>query len=134
MKNWSNLPLSAAEHTLEEVVALGHPWDRHKIGMEVIARSSWRRGERYVLVAHYDTIGHAPRLGEGVECSGLGLGGSEWEVIAVAEGPFIADGQAYVEIRRPDGSIRIPLEPHRSPGGASPAALAALLRARIEGR
>lgn len=85
-RNWSN---STYPGTLDEAVAEVNA-DRHNrrfvqlIGLTVEGRLH-RAGERHTLTPAYNSVGFAPRIGETVECSALGLG-SEWTVVEVAEG------------------------------------------------
>jgi len=85
-RNWSN---STYPGTLDEAVAEINA-DRHNrrymqlIGLTVEGRGS-RAGERHTLAPAHNYVGLAPRVGETVECSALGLG-SEWTVVEVTEG------------------------------------------------
>lgn len=81
-RNWSN---STYPGTLDEAVAEINA-DRHnRRFVQLIGLTVERAGERHTLVPSYNSVGFAPRIGETVECSALGLG-SEWTVIEVAEG------------------------------------------------
>ena len=85
-RNFSNAP---TDQSLEQIVTYinthryAYPYVSH-IGLEVEGLNH-RSGERRTLTPTYDSLGFAPRVGDEIECSGMGLG-SLWRVVAVAEG------------------------------------------------
>ena len=82
MRNFPNPPSSESiESLVAHINAHRHDYGYvTRIGLEVE-----RNGERRVLAPAYDSLGFAPRIGDEIECSGLG-DGSHWRVVAVATG------------------------------------------------